>query len=54
MNCLLDPRRERVQHFGSNFRVLASSARGYMKRMIRILQQLQGCARAVPLNERLQ
>ena len=40
----VDPGGQRVQQFGSNFRILASRARGYVKRMIRILKQLECCA----------
>jgi hypothetical protein len=51
---LSKPRREHDQHLGPHFRDHASGARGYMERMIRILQQLQGCARAEPVDARLQ
>jgi hypothetical protein len=46
--CLLDPHRQRVQHLGPDFRVLASGVRGYMKRRFFV----SGRA-ALPLRARL-
>src|SRR5437773_8641216 len=50
----VDPGRQRIQQFSSNFGILPARARGYVKRMIRILKQLQGRPGTEPLAERFQ
>src|SRR5436190_13384936 len=49
---LVDPGRQRVQQFGSNFGILPARARGHVKRMIRILKRLERCALTELLTER--
>src|SRR5439155_22134570 len=50
----VDPRRQRVQQFGTNCGILPARARGHVKRMIRILKQLESCALTELFAERLQ
>src|SRR6202049_1890834 len=49
-----DPIRPRLRHFSHDFRILASNARRYVKRMIGILEQLECGARAELSHHRLQ
>src|ERR1041384_4728306 len=48
----LDPACQRIQQFGSNLGILASRARRHVKRMIRILKQLECGAGTELLAER--
>src|SRR5947199_8267356 len=50
----VDPGRQRVQQFSSNFGILPARARGYVKRMIRILKEFECCARTELFAERFQ
>src|SRR6266571_3142640 len=48
----VDPIRQRIQQFDSNFGILTSRAGGHVKRMIRILKQFECGAAADPFTER--
>src|SRR5262245_57970526 len=50
----LNPARHDVQHLVSHFGIFTSRARRHMKRMVGILNQLERCAAAKLLDERLQ
>src|SRR5919106_5085741 len=40
-----------IQHFRCHVRILASSPCGHMKRVVRMLKQLEGCPRVKPLHQ---
>ena len=50
----VDPVRQLIQQFDSNFGILPTRARGHVKRMIRILKQLECCADTELFAERFQ
>jgi hypothetical protein len=53
LNRRFDPGCYRVQHLGSDLGIPAPSTRGYMKRMIGIVKQLESRPRAELLDEHL-